>query len=80
MKELRDARLAERERRGGKDKYLVYQVWRGGFNNDRMSLELALVWAMLTGRVLVLPPHYHLYLLDHSGIEVIKINLLHVQT
>ncbi len=44
--------------------YLVFRPWPGGFNNIRMSLELAAVIAYLKNRILVLPPSYHMYLLN----------------
>lgn len=47
----------------GTDGYLVFRPWPGGFNNIRMSLELAAVFAFLKNRTLVLPPAYHMYLL-----------------
>ena len=47
----------------GTDGYLVFRPWPGGFNNIRMSLELAAVFAYLKNRTLVLPPTYHMYLL-----------------
>ena len=46
------------------DKYLVFNFWPGGFNNLRMSLELAAVLALLLNRTLVLPPRQHYYLLE----------------
>jgi hypothetical protein len=48
------------------NKYLVFQTWRGGFNNERMSLELAFTLAVVLGRVLVFPPSFDVYLLDNS--------------
>ena len=48
------------------DRYMVFQPWHGGFNNDRMSFEIALAWAIVTRRTLVIPPAYHWYLLDIS--------------
>ncbi len=50
-------------------RYFVFQTWQGGFNNERMSYELAALTAFLTRRVLVLPPPYPLYLLDSSSLE-----------
>jgi hypothetical protein len=62
-------------------KYLVFQTWRGGFNNERMSLELALVHAIALGRVLVLPPTFDMYLLDESHLgdyfDLDHLNTLH---
>lgn len=49
-----------------RSKYLVFQTWRGGFNNERMSLELAVAFAVVLGRVLVLPPAFDMYLLAES--------------
>lgn len=47
----------------GTDGYLVFRPWPGGFNNIRMSLELAAVFAYIKNRTLVLPPTYKMYLL-----------------
>ena len=44
--------------------YLAFQPWPGGFNNIRMSLELAVCHAYLNNRTLVLPPSYPMYLLE----------------
>jgi hypothetical protein len=64
--------------------YLVFRPYPGGFNNIRMSLELAAVFAYIKNRTLVLPPTYHMYLLkgdsnlsdffdlDDVGIETIS--------
>jgi hypothetical protein len=50
-------------------RFFVWQTWQGGFNNERMSLELAYFTCLLTRRVLVMPPAYPLYLLDASRLE-----------
>jgi len=50
-----------------KNKYLVFRPWPGGFNNIRMSLELAACIAFLQNRVLVLPPEYRMYLLNNTN-------------
>lgn len=50
-------------------RFFVWQTWQGGFNNERMSLELAYFTCLLTRRVLVMPPPYPLYLLDASRLE-----------
>lgn len=39
--------------RGDDNKYLVWYSWNGGFNNKRMSLELAYSFAFLLNRTLV---------------------------
>ncbi|KAJ9471059.1 GDP-fucose protein O-fucosyltransferase 2 [Diplonema papillatum] len=40
----------------GEVKFLTFEPWNGGWNNRRMSLEIALLLAMATNRTLVLPP------------------------
>jgi GDP-fucose protein O-fucosyltransferase len=50
-----------------KNKYLVFRPWPGGFNNIRMSLELAACVAFLQNRILVLPPEYRMYLLNNTN-------------
>ena len=49
------------------DKYISFQPWPGGFNNIRMSLEIAAVFAFLFNRKLVLPDKYHMYLLKNKS-------------
>ena len=44
-------------------KYVVMEPDLGGWNNIRMSLEVAIAFVLVTGRILVLPPHQILYLL-----------------
>lgn len=54
----------------GTDGYLILKPWPGGFNNIRMSLELAVCISYLTNKTLVLPPKYNMYLLkDQMGLE-----------
>lgn len=48
----------------GSNGYAVFKPWPGGFNNIRMSLELAMSIAYITNRILVLPPAYSMYLLE----------------
>ena len=50
-----------------KDKYIVFKPWPGGFNNIRMSLEIAACLAFTLNRILVLPPEYRMYLLNNSN-------------
>ena len=42
--------------RGDPNRYLTYEPWRGGFNNVRMSLELAAALAFALNRTLVWSP------------------------
>lgn len=48
----------------GSSGYFLYAKYPGGFNNIRMSFELAVCFAFLTNRTLVLPPDSRYYLLD----------------
>ena len=45
------------------ERYVTFEPDHGGWNNVRMQMEVVLVFAMTTGRTLVLPPDLHLYLL-----------------
>ncbi len=51
----------------GSKGYLIFKPWPGGFNNIRMSLELAVCIAYLTNRKLVLTPEYRMYLLEGNS-------------
>jgi hypothetical protein len=44
-------------------KYVVFEPDRGGWNNIRMAAEVAMLFAHITGRVLVMPPMIVFYLL-----------------
>lgn len=58
------------EKYTGNDGFVIFSPWSGGFNNIRMSLELAVCIAYISNRVLVLPPKYKMYLLkDNVGLE-----------
>ena len=50
------------------NKYVVFKPWPGGFNNIRMSLEIAACIAFIQNRILVLPPEYRMYLLDNTNL------------
>jgi hypothetical protein len=45
-------------------KYLSFEPWNAGFNNVRMSLEIAVALCILWDRTLVLPPKIYI---DHLG-------------
>eukprot|EP01038_Epipyxis_sp_PR26KG_P012435 gene12435-16679_t len=45
-------------------KYVTFEPDVGGWNNIRMQMELVLVLAYATGRILVLPPDQPMYLLN----------------
>jgi hypothetical protein len=51
----------------GSKGYIIFRPWPGGFNNIRMSLELAVCLAYLTNRKLVLTPEYKMYLLEGNS-------------
>lgn len=51
----------------GEAGYLYLKPYPGGFNNIRMSLELAFCLAYLTNRTLILPNAYHVYLLEGTS-------------
>lgn len=44
----------------------LYTLDEGGWNNIRMQMELVLVFALATGRTLVLPPDQPMYLLNQG--------------
>jgi len=48
-------------------RYILFQPDLGGWNNIRMSLETTMVFALATGRILVLPPDAVLYLLIQNN-------------
>eukprot|EP00512_Aurantiochytrium_limacinum_P001081 CAMPEP_0171490870 /NCGR_PEP_ID=MMETSP0958-20121227/3549_1 /TAXON_ID=87120 /ORGANISM="Aurantiochytrium limacinum, Strain ATCCMYA-1381" /LENGTH=459 /DNA_ID=CAMNT_0012024235 /DNA_START=492 /DNA_END=1871 /DNA_ORIENTATION=- len=50
------------------DRYVTFSPWRGGFNNIRMSLEMAAAFAIATNRTLVMPPGYNMYLRGQSSL------------
>mmetsp|Transcript_18206 Transcript_18206/g.16498 ORF Transcript_18206/g.16498 Transcript_18206/m.16498 type:complete len:673 (+) Transcript_18206:3-2021(+) len=51
---------------GPEDKYVTFEPDFGGWNNIRMQMELILVFALATGRTLVLPADQPMYLLHHG--------------
>eukprot|EP01062_Namystynia_karyoxenos_P006247 TRINITY_DN12180_c0_g2_i1.p2 TRINITY_DN12180_c0_g2~~TRINITY_DN12180_c0_g2_i1.p2 ORF type:complete len:480 (+),score=155.98 TRINITY_DN12180_c0_g2_i1:78-1442(+) len=51
-------------------RFLSFEPWNGGWNNRRMSLELAFVLCVLLNRTLVLPPVSNVAMLtDKTGYE-----------
>lgn len=52
-----------------KKKYVLFEPDQGGWNNIRMAAETAIVFALITGRTLVLPPAMKFYLLDKNKNE-----------
>jgi hypothetical protein len=44
----------------GSNGYVIYKPWNAGFNNIRMSFELALCLSYLSNRTLVLPPDHNI--------------------
>lgn len=50
-------------------KYVTFSPWKGGFNNIRMSLEMAAAAAFAFNRTLVMPPAYKMYLRGASSLE-----------
>jgi hypothetical protein len=49
------------------ERYLTFEPDGGGWNNIRMAAETAVVFALTTGRTLVLPPPAEFYLLNQNG-------------
>ena len=47
-------------------RYVVFQPDLGGWNNIRMALEVVILFALVTGRILVMPPDAVLYLLSKN--------------
>jgi hypothetical protein len=50
----------------GATKYISFSPDRGGWNNVRMSMEIIFIIAAASGRTLVLPPEFNLYLLSRK--------------
>ena len=48
-------------------RYLVFEPDRGGWNNIRMAAETAMIFAHASGRILVMPPEEHWYLLQANS-------------
>lgn len=62
-----------------KNKYLTFEIDIGGFNNIRESFEVNIICAILTGRVLVIPPAFPWHQIDYGrmtrGYERCKDNI-----
>lgn len=54
-------------RHSSKQKYVVFEPDRGGWNNIRMAAETSIIFSHITGRTLVLPPKTKFYLLDKNN-------------
>mmetsp|Transcript_4018 Transcript_4018/g.7053 ORF Transcript_4018/g.7053 Transcript_4018/m.7053 type:complete len:559 (+) Transcript_4018:131-1807(+) len=50
------------------DRFVTFSPWKGGFNNIRMSLEIAAAFAIATNRTLVIPPAQSMYLRGKSSL------------
>eukprot|EP01062_Namystynia_karyoxenos_P029061 TRINITY_DN21907_c0_g1_i1.p1 TRINITY_DN21907_c0_g1~~TRINITY_DN21907_c0_g1_i1.p1 ORF type:complete len:817 (+),score=105.89 TRINITY_DN21907_c0_g1_i1:100-2550(+) len=62
-----DHYVSEYRDRGPADKYVLFEPDAGGWNNVRMALETVIVFALLTGRTLVMPQRKMIiYLLDKN--------------
>ena len=48
-------------------KYIICNPWNGGFNNVRMSFEIAACIALRLQRILVIPDAYEIYLLKNMN-------------
>eukprot|EP00924_Labyrinthula_sp_SR-Ha-C_P005688 snap_masked-scaffold_14-processed-gene-2.19-mRNA-1 protein AED:0.33 eAED:0.35 QI:0/-1/0/1/-1/1/1/0/377 len=50
------------------EKFITFTPWHGGFNNIRMSFEMALALSYALNRTLILPPSFKLYLRGTSDL------------
>lgn len=53
---------------------MTFEPDHGGWNNIRMSMEVVLVFAFVTGRTLVLPPEQPMYLLNKGSVKDNKLD------
>lgn len=67
--QAREGARGARARVGAADRYLSYEQWNGGFNNVRMSLEMAAALAFALNRTLVWPPGKDIYLRGKGGMD-----------